>query len=216
MKRGLYVPPRHFGSNGGFFGRKRDTEQDNDDTLLSSIAVHLITFPNVLFTTRTLPRTKAVIFGGLNWSWMFFWRNRLSQRDKKLYQVASDGHLKPPKLLVVNGFAWTCCILPCIFGKYTVQHRFARDWIFMYGYLAYPILSTIKDDSLVPLDHLKLGWFLCLKLSQRGIKLLHPLCTVLVWPGGCGFFIHVLLRQKSHASGSGQDLIKGRSGVFCF
>ena len=60
MKRGLYVPPRHFGSNGGFFGRKRDTEQDNDDTLLSSIAVHLITFPNVLFTTRTLPRTKLI------------------------------------------------------------------------------------------------------------------------------------------------------------
>ena len=77
MKRGLYIPPRHFGSNGGFFGRKRDSEQDNDDTLLSSIAVHLITCPND-------------IFGGLNWSWMFFWRNRLSGRDKKLYQHAFE------------------------------------------------------------------------------------------------------------------------------
>lgn len=205
MKRGLYVPPRHFGSNGGFFGRKRDTEQDDDDTLVSSIAVHLITFPNVLFATRTLPRTKLIF--SVAWIDLECFSGEIASVEgtrncTNLPLMVTSNRQSYLLSMGLRELVVFCHILH-VFSANT-QSTDLLDWIFMYGYLAYPILSAIKDDSLVPFWTIwRLGWFLCLKLSQSGIKLLHPLCTVLVWPGGCGLGIHVLLRQKSHPSGSG-------------
>ncbi len=103
---------------------------------------------------------------------MFFWRNRLGEF------LDFDGHLISPRFNVIAKVTllYVCVLnllyLCRIFGKYTVPVPDSR---------LDPILSlATKDDSLIPSDQV---WFLCLKLSQSARKLLHPLCTLLVWPG---------------------------------
>ena len=217
MKRGLYVPPRHFGSNGGFFGRKRDTEQDNDDTLLSSIAVHLITFPNVLFTTRTLPRTKLIF----SVAWIDL--ECFSGETASVKGTRNCTNL--PLMVTSNRHSYLLSmglrelVVFChVFSANTQSNTDSGLDLYVWLLsLSHPI-NHQRWQSRTILDHRTMAWLVSVsqtlsKWYKAPSSALRFAC--LAW--WLRIFSSMFCCDKSLiASGSGQDLIKGKSNVFCF